>query len=243
MPKPTSHEPEEGQKNYYGNAPIGGCEQSIQFYNKYHDNMSKKFKQDFPKHVHSDHFWDFVVLMKYYVIIKKSGTILDAGCGPGHITSYLSNQSQQFLPEGVDLSEEMISEARNGYPRLRFKNEDTRTLNSIHDNRYDGIIVPHSLIHIPKRQIHGSLMTLNRVLKRQGIIYMSVQGSEKIEECKEGLYPHPLNNEPIFLNIFSINELVIEIERAGFKIILLDKRRPDEGEHNFMKFIAIACKD
>lgn len=46
------------------------------------------------------------------------GPVLDVGCGPGHVTAYLS--ARGLDARGVDLSPRMVEHARRLYPALRF---------------------------------------------------------------------------------------------------------------------------
>ena len=46
------------------------------------------------------------------------GQVLEIGCGPGHITSYLT--TLRVRARGIDLSPAMIAEARRRYPDLDF---------------------------------------------------------------------------------------------------------------------------
>jgi SAM-dependent methyltransferase len=44
--------------------------------------------------------------------------MLDVGCGPGHVTAFLAGLGLNAA--GLDLSEEMITQARTRHPRLPF---------------------------------------------------------------------------------------------------------------------------
>jgi trans-aconitate methyltransferase len=50
--------------------------------------------------------------------LSGPGPIADVGCGPGHVTRYLSERHQDV--RGVDLSPEMLAVARERAPELRF---------------------------------------------------------------------------------------------------------------------------
>src|SRR5262249_47725335 len=56
---------------------------------------------------------------------SPASTILDAGCGPGHLTSLLVESGYRVL--GVDNSPEMLEEARRLYPYLSFITGDVRS--------------------------------------------------------------------------------------------------------------------
>src|SRR5271165_1641597 len=57
---------------------------------------------------------------------KSGERILDVGCGTGHLTAKIATNGAQVT--GVDRSAEMIQEAREAYPALRFEVMDAREL-------------------------------------------------------------------------------------------------------------------
>ena len=62
-------------------------------------------------------------------------TILDLGCGTGHLTAQLAAAGAVVL--GIDSSTEMIEEARRSYPDLRFEIGDARHLTF--DQQFDAV--------------------------------------------------------------------------------------------------------
>jgi len=61
--------------------------------------------------------------------------ILDLGCGPGQLTAKIAERGAEVL--GLDSSPEMIGQARQNYPKLRFVLEDAARM-SFH-NEFDAI--------------------------------------------------------------------------------------------------------
>src|ERR1700704_2599411 len=74
------------------------------------------------------------------------GTVLDVGCGPGHVARYLSERG--VTAAGVDLSPAMVDLARQLNPGLEFSTGDMRHL-EVADNSLAGIVAFYSVIHIP----------------------------------------------------------------------------------------------
>ena len=72
------------------------------------------------------------------------GTVLDAGCGPGHLTAYLKNLG--VSAEGIDLIPAFISSARSNWPDLDFAVGSVHSLDAP-DHSLDGILAWYSLIH------------------------------------------------------------------------------------------------
>lgn len=66
---------------------------------------------------------------------RPGETILDLGCGTGHLTSYLASTGATLL--GFDSSAEMIAEAGQQYPGIAFELGDARKLPWT--NRFDAV--------------------------------------------------------------------------------------------------------
>lgn len=200
-------------------------EQTAKIYNEISDSYAAKFKKP------SDNIDDFLKL------VKKGGTVLDVGCGPGVDTNYII--SKGYSATGVDLSEKMIKIARKKNPRAIFKKSDMRKLD-FKPNSFDGILASFSLIHIPKKDIKKTVSSFYKFLKPEGIIYIGIQEGKS----QEIFLTEPLKpNEKVFLNIISAEEIEKVLTKTGF--IILDKfSRPAENkeEFNFNKFVVIARK-
>ena len=85
--------------------------------------------------------------------------ILDLGCGPGILSKYLSDLGYDVT--GVDFAEQMISLARGIATDAKFIVSDVASLEL--DDKFDGIVLAHFLIHFSKEeniQILNKLHTL-----------------------------------------------------------------------------------
>jgi len=59
-------------------------------------------------------------------IIDSSESILDLGCGPGNVSKYLLNKNNKYKITGIDLSENMVSLAKENVPNAVFIQQDIR---------------------------------------------------------------------------------------------------------------------
>ena len=80
-------------------------------------------------------------LKQFLSLVKKGGNILDAGCGPGIETEFITNMG--FHYEGIDASVKMIEIARARNPSASFTVMDMRAM-SFPDAQFDGIIALES---------------------------------------------------------------------------------------------------
>ena len=75
------------------------------------------------------------------------GPVLDVGCGPGTVTSYLAERGLDV--EGVDLSPRMIEHARRLHPQCRFSVASATELD-LAEASFGGILGWWSLFNLPR---------------------------------------------------------------------------------------------
>lgn len=103
--------------------------------------------------------------------VKGAGQICDMGCGPGQIARYLHSLGVNVC--GVDLSPEMVRQARRLSPELPFQQGDMLALTEVADEAYAGIAAFYSIIHIPRPSIVDALRELRRVLRPRGTLLVT----------------------------------------------------------------------
>jgi SAM-dependent methyltransferase len=96
--------------------------------------------------------------------------VADIGCGPGHITAFLSDQG--LAARGLDLSPGMVEHARKSFPALRFDEARTEAL-PLEDGSLGGVVAHYSLIHTPPAEVPALLAELTRVLAPGGLALVS----------------------------------------------------------------------
>lgn len=93
--------------------------------------------------------------------------ILDAGCGPGHLTDFLAGIGHDS--RGVDLVPEFIAHARQTYPHLDFTLGDLTQLDAL-NHSLGGVLAWYSLIHMSDDTLHSALAEFRRVLLPGGVL-------------------------------------------------------------------------
>lgn len=194
-----------------------------------YDKIAEPYAKEFSNP--SEHVDDFLSL------IPKNGIILDVGCGVGVDSDYMG--SKGFRVIGIDLSKEMLKLAKQNFPKIEFKHGDIRKLD-FPPNSVDGILASCSLIHIPKKDIPDLLKRFYEVLKKEGAIYIALQGGKSEETfINEPFKP----DEKLFLNIISFEEIKGLLDKYGFSILKKYEREPKSKEElNFTKLFVIAKK-
>ncbi len=107
-----------------------------------------------------------------YVDLKKNAAVLDLGCGTGRLMDRLAAKFPTMKAIGLDLSPEMLREARarNRYrKRLIFVSGRAESL-SFADEQFDAVFCTMSFLHYPdpQRVFHQ----VSRVLANGGRFYL-----------------------------------------------------------------------
>jgi len=94
-------------------------------------------------------------------------TILEAGCGKGHLANILSSKYKVTACDMV-ISQQIIQK----YSSIRFKQEDIHNL-SFRDNEFDTVICTHTLEHV--QNLADAIKELRRVTKKRLIVIVPRQ--------------------------------------------------------------------
>lgn len=108
-----------------------------------------------------------------FVELPTSADILDIGCGTGRLLNRLAKQFPQVQGTGLDLSPEMIKEAKdkNIYgSRLQFLQGNVEAL-PFPDSAFDAVFCTISFLHYPHPEL--VLAEIKRVLRPGGIFYLA----------------------------------------------------------------------
>jgi SAM-dependent methyltransferase len=197
--------------------------QAVKVYDKIAQDYNKEFYN------HSEYVDEFLDL------IPKNGKILDVGCGAGRDSGYMS--SKKFKIIGLDLSQEMLTIAKQNAPCVEFRLKDIRKLDFC-SNSFDGILASCSLIHIPKKDVPNLIRNFYKILKAEGIIYIALQGGAS----EEVFIDEPFKpDEKLFLNVISFDEIKGLLINNGFSIIKkYEHKSKSEKELNYTKLYIIA---
>ncbi|MFC8275614.1 class I SAM-dependent methyltransferase [Streptomyces sp. NPDC057271] len=110
---------------------------------------------------------DRAMLGAFAEVVRESGDgqVADLGCGPGHVTAYLSELGLNAF--GVDASPAMVTWARQACPDLRFDVGSMAALD-IADGGLGGVLSRWSIIHTPPVELPVILREFHRVLAPGG---------------------------------------------------------------------------
>ena len=152
--------------------------------------------------------------------VGKLGPICDLGCGPGQVARYLKDAGFENVV-GVDLSSEMISQARRLNPDIVFHQGDMTHLD-IPDGAWGGIAAFYSIIHIPREQIATCFRELWRVLRDRGVLLLSFHIGDQTVHLDEW-WGHPVSLD---FNFLQKEDIETRLRSAGFIIESFLERNP-----------------
>ena len=144
--------------------------------------------------------------------IPLGGQVLDAGCGNGVYSRYISDR---FKVIGVDFSEKQIELAKPNAPKAQFICKDMTKI-TFPVEFFDGILAYYSIIHVPRDEHFDLIISFYRMLKVKGVVLLTFD-----------LFDDPESYNPDFFNKrvmmywsgFEKKVNLSMLKKIGFKII------------------------
>jgi SAM-dependent methyltransferase len=173
----------------------------------------------------------FKVVDEFISSIPIHGVVLDAGCGNGAYSRYLSEKLNVI---GVDISEKQIELARQNAPRSKFICGDITTV-KFPDDYFDGILSFYTIIHIPRDEHYGLLESFYRILKNTGVVLLNFHLNDDAESYEENFLG---SGSQMYWSGFDRETNLKMLKQVGFKIIWAKsvKESPiwGDGSHLFV---------
>src|SRR5438045_6919649 len=113
---------------------------------------------------------DRELLQKFASETGNRGEVCDLGCGPGHVARFLSDASLRIF--GLDLSPEMLTQARRLNPGIEFREGNLLFL-PLPDNALAGITAFYAIVNIPQESLPVAFGEMQRVLQPDGLLLLA----------------------------------------------------------------------
>lgn len=138
---------------------------------------------------------------------ELDGPVLDAGCGPGQWTEFLTDRG--LIASGIDLVPEFIRRARVQYPNLTFEAGSFEELEDA-TGSLGGVLAWYSLIHHEPKDIHVPLAEFARVIRPGGGLLVGFFVGDTV-----GAFDHAATTG----YRWTVRALSWELESVGFEVI------------------------
>jgi uncharacterized protein YceH (UPF0502 family) len=105
--------------------------------------------------------------------------VVDAGCGPGHVTAYLTAAGADA--RGIDLTPAMVEQARSHFPGVRYDVGDlTRLIRPEHADGWGVVLGWYSLIHLADSEFAAAVAALARPLAPGGVLVLAGHAGRQV---------------------------------------------------------------
>jgi ubiquinone/menaquinone biosynthesis C-methylase UbiE len=179
---------------------------------------------------------DRALLQAFAEQVCTLGPVADLGCGPGHVAAFLAASGVQV--EGFDLSQGMISQARQRYPTLTFRQGDMRSL-AVADATFGGIAAFYSIIHLNEDELALAFQEWWRVLRPSGLVLIAFHIGEHVVHLDEW-WQHAVDLDFRFL---PVDTVTTALAHAQFTIEAVVQRSPyPDVEHPSQRGYVLARK-
>jgi trans-aconitate 2-methyltransferase len=164
--------------------------------------------------------------------------ILDLGCGPGQLTKKIAESGAEVV--GLDASPEMIGQARQNYPELRFVLQDAAAMN--YESEFDAVFSNAALHWMldPVAVVRG----VSRALKTGGRFVAEMGGKGNIQTIVSAIHGVVSKYRPIPASrqyYPSVSEYTTILEAHGLEVRtaqLFDRPTPLEGDAGMENWIS-----
>ena len=160
---------------------------TLHAYNKNADNYLDKFSDYAP-------YREKIKLFQQEYI-PPHANVLDLGCGPGCNARLIREEEPTCTITGVDVSEKMISLARELVPECDFVVDDIRQFTS--DSFFHAVVASFCIVHLTDQETKALLSTISKRMVNNGSLYISF-----MEGVGEGLESTSFSSEHIYFNYY-----------------------------------------
>jgi uncharacterized protein len=110
--------------------------------------------------------------------------VVEVGSGPGHVTAYLASGGADAM--GIDLSPEMVAEARRRFPGGRYQVGDLRQLSRpATSSGWAAVLGWYSLIHLAASELPSAVAALVRPLAPGGWLVLGMHAGAEVHHLEE----------------------------------------------------------
>lgn len=178
--------------------------------------------------------WQFL-LNQFISFIPKNSKILDAGCGCGRDTLYFSEEGYEVI--GIDIAEELLKQAKTRTKLDKFQKMDFLNL-EFPEESFNGIWCHAAITVIPKDKIPTAIKEFNKILKKNGVLYMNIKKGHGQELVRKQNY----ENAPFLYTYLTKQEVRDLLQSNGFEILSIESIELPDSDNKNIDWIEVFAK-
>jgi len=153
---------------------------------------------------------------------KERATVLEVGCGPGNITSYLLQKRPDFRITACDVAPNMLALAKVNNPTATFIELDCRDITTL-NIQFDAIVCGFCLPYISKEEAIQFIVDTNMCLKEAGVLYISTMEGDYSTSGYVGA--SSVKGGQLYTYYHEAAYLLKALKENNFTVTLLDRKR------------------
>lgn len=160
-------------------------------------------------------------LLRRVAELADRAPVIDVGTGPGHVAAFLADAGADAT--GLDLTPEMVDEARRRHPGVTYEVGDLRQLlrPAAHDG-WGAVLAWYSLIHLAASELPDAIASLVRPLRAGGWLVLALHAGAEVRTVTEWL-DHEVDLDFV---LHEPADVVAVVEQAGLRDIEWYHRGP-----------------
>jgi uncharacterized protein YceH (UPF0502 family)/phospholipid N-methyltransferase len=123
-------------------------------------------------------------LLRRVVDLADGAPVIEVGTGPGHVAAFLAEAGADAT--GLDITPEMVDQARRRYPGVSYQVGDLRRLMrpTTHDG-WGAVLAWYSLIHLAPSELPAAIASLARPLRANGWLVLALHTGAEVRTATD----------------------------------------------------------
>lgn len=140
----------------------------------------------------------------------KNKKVLDIGCWSGTLEKLFKNSGADVT--GIDVEEPPLVDARKLFPKYTFVNASVTEPMPFKKNSFDVVFFLMTIEHLPKGTEFVSIKNINRVTKKNGLLFLSTMNDHMIGNYFDPAYFFGHKH-------YKLSNLKKMLKKSGFEIV------------------------
>jgi len=177
-------------------------------------------------------------LLRRVAELADGAPVIEVGTGPGHVAAFLADVGADAT--GLDLTPEMVDEARRRHPGVTYEVGDLRRLlrPATHDG-WGAVLAWYSLIHLAASELPEAIASLVRPLRTGGWLVLALHTGAEVRTLTEW-FDHEVDVDVV---LHDRADIVAIVEQAGLGEVEWYHRGPlIEREESTQRLYVLARK-